>query len=91
LNPLEERNAASSNSCNGKDLLCAVINPKRARDFAKACGRRLLQAGKAKKIALIASAHTLLGILNALVKQQVSWKDPAALDSSPLPLPGKRG
>jgi hypothetical protein len=39
-------------------------------------------------VALIACAHKLLGILNAIVKQQVFWKDPAALDISPLPPAG---
>lgn len=41
--------------------------------------QRLLQAGKAKKVALIACAHKLLGILNALVKQQVPWSDLTAI------------
>jgi hypothetical protein len=35
-------------------------------------------------VALIACVHKLLGILNAMVKQQVFWNDPAALDISPL-------
>jgi transposase len=38
--------------------------------------QRLLKAGKAKKVALIACAHKLLGILNAMLKQQVSWRNP---------------
>ncbi len=50
--------------------------------------QRLLQAGKAKKVALIACAHKLLGILNALVKQQVRWNDPTTPESSPLALAG---
>jgi transposase len=37
---------------------------------------RLLQAGKAKKVALIACAHKLLGILNAILKQQEPWRLP---------------
>jgi transposase len=36
--------------------------------------KRLLQAGKAKKVALIACAHKLLGILNAILKQQQPWQ-----------------
>jgi transposase len=36
--------------------------------------QRLLQAGKAKKVALIACAHKVLGILNAIVKQQQPWQ-----------------
>lgn len=39
---------------------------------------RLLARGKAKKVALIACAHKLLGILNALVTQQQVWHDPLA-------------
>ena len=37
---------------------------------------RLLARGKAKKVALIACAHKLLGILNALVTQQQVWQTP---------------
>lgn len=39
---------------------------------------RLLERGKAKKVALIACAHKLLGILNALVKHQQCWQTPSA-------------
>jgi transposase len=46
--------------------------------------QRLLQAGKAKKVALIACAHKLLGILNALVKKQVPWCDPTSVEPPPL-------
>lgn len=46
--------------------------------------QRLLQSGKAKKVALIACAHKLLGILNALVKNQVSWCDPTFAQPAPL-------
>lgn len=45
--------------------------------------QRLLQAGKAKKVALIACAHKLLGILNALVKQQVPWCDLTQFEPAP--------
>ena len=38
--------------------------------------QRLLAAGKAKKVALIACAHKLLNILNALMRKQVSWVEP---------------
>jgi len=46
--------------------------------------QRLLQAGKAKKVALIACAHKLLGILNALLKRQQAWSDPTLAESAPL-------
>jgi transposase len=36
--------------------------------------QRLLLAGKAKKVALIACAHKLLGILNAILKHQQPWR-----------------
>jgi transposase len=38
--------------------------------------QRLLSAGKPKKVALIACAHKLLGILNALVTHGQSWRAP---------------
>ena len=38
--------------------------------------QRLLNAGKPKKVALIACAHKLLGILNALVTHGQSWRNP---------------
>jgi transposase len=40
--------------------------------------QRRLQTGKAKKVALIACAHKLLTILNALIKQQVAWRVPTS-------------
>jgi transposase len=46
--------------------------------------RRLLQAGKAKKVALIACAHKLLGILNALLKQQEPWQDRSVAQTTSL-------
>lgn len=45
--------------------------------------QRLLQGGKVKKVALIACAHKLLGILNALVKNQVSWCNPTLVEPAP--------
>lgn len=42
---------------------------------------RLLSAGKPKKVALIACAHKLLGILNALVTKGQAWREPE--DSDP--------
>lgn len=53
--------------------------------------QRLLQAGKAKKVALIACAHKLLSILNALVKQQVSWCNPTPAEPAPLTPAATRG
>lgn len=52
--------------------------------------QRLLQAGKAKKVALIACAHKLLGILNALLKHQVAWSNPLLAEPAPLAPAGAR-
>jgi len=38
---------------------------------------RLLAAGKPKKVALTAAMHKLLLILNAMLRQRVSWQPPA--------------
>ena len=43
---------------------------------------RLLARGQAKKVALIACAHQLLGILNALVTQQQVWQNPLTTTST---------
>jgi transposase len=39
---------------------------------------RLLAAGKAKKVALVAGRHKLLTILNAMVRHQTPWQAQAA-------------
>jgi transposase len=39
---------------------------------------RLVEAGKPKKLALIAIARRLLTILNAIVRDQTEWKSMAA-------------
>jgi hypothetical protein len=41
----------------------------------------LLQAGKAKKVALIACAHKLLGFLHAIVKSQKPWRCPENIET----------
>ncbi len=53
--------------------------------------QRLLSAGKAKKVALIACAHKLLGILNAMLKQQVSWRNPMEAQTISLASVGTSG
>jgi transposase len=40
----------------------------------KACYERLLAAGKAKKVALVACMRKLLTILNAMVQHQTPWQ-----------------
>jgi len=39
---------------------------------------RLLAAGKAKKVALVACRHQLLTILNAMVRHGATWRAQAA-------------
>jgi transposase len=38
--------------------------------------RRLVKAGKQKKVALVACMRKLLTILNAMIKQQKPWREP---------------
>lgn len=52
--------------------LVAVQHNPVIRDFYQ----RLLRVGKAKKVALIACAHKLLGFLHAIVKNQTPWLNP---------------
>ena len=47
----------------------------------KAFYQKLLQAGKAKKVALIACAHKLLGFLHAIVKSQKPWRYPENIET----------
>jgi transposase len=47
----------------------------------KAFYQKLLQAGKAKKVALIACAHKLLGFLHAIVKSQKPWRCPENIET----------
>lgn len=42
--------------------------------------QKLLKAGKAKKVALIACARKLLGILNAIIKHQQPWQHVAEVE-----------
>ncbi len=53
--------------------------------------QRLLSAGKPKKVALMACAHQLLGILNALVTQGQSWRDPKDAETAQTTTPATRG
>jgi transposase len=42
---------------------------------------RLVAAGKAKKVALVACMRKLLGILNAVVRDRTPWKDMTAQEA----------
>ena len=50
-------------------LVATRYNPQ-----IKAFYARLLAAGQVKKVALTACMHTLLTMLNALLKQRTSWQ-----------------
>lgn len=54
----------------------------------KAFYQKLLQAGKAKKVALIACAHKLLGFLHAIVKSQTPWQNPEKMGEKEEKLQG---
>ncbi len=46
----------------------------RSQSMLTTCYERLLAAGKAKKVALVACMRKLLTILNAMVKHQTPWQ-----------------
>lgn len=48
----------------------------------KAFYDHLLSKGKAKKVALVACMHKLLRILNAMVRDGTSWREPTAVHSA---------
>lgn len=62
-------------------LYMAVISASRFNPVIKAFYQRLLAAGKAKKVALVACMHKLLTILNAMVKNHTHWRPSLALAS----------
>jgi transposase len=54
-------------------LYMATLSATRSNPVLKAFYKRLVQAGKAKKLALVAAMHKLLVILNALVRSGQHW------------------
>lgn len=64
-------------------LYMAALVASRHNPVLKAFYQRLLSAGKAKKVALVACMHKLLLILNALVKKDQMWQQH---DIPPTPL-----
>ncbi len=58
-------------------LYMATLVATRFNPVIRAFYERLLKAGKAKKVALTACMHKLLLILNALVRANVPWRQPA--------------
>jgi len=57
-------------------LYMASLSAIRYNPAIKAFYQRLVAAGKKKKIALVAAAHKLLTILNAILRTQTPWKSP---------------
>ena len=55
-------------------LYMATLVAVRHNPVLKTCYERLLAAGKAKKVALVACMRKLLTILNAMVKHQTPWQ-----------------
>ena len=59
-------------------LYMAALVASRRNPVIAAFYRRLLGAGKPKKVALVACMHKLLTILAALLRHQAPWRTPAA-------------
>jgi transposase len=59
-------------------LFMAVQSAVRHNPALKVVYERLVAAGKAKKVALVACMRKLLGILNAVVRDRTPWKDMTA-------------
>ncbi len=56
-------------------LYMAALSATRFNPVIRAFYQRLLSAGKAKKLALVACMHKLLLILNAMLKTNSMWRD----------------
>jgi len=59
-------------------LYMATLRATRCNPVIRTFYARLVQAGKPKKVALVACMHKLLTILNAMVKHQARWAAQAA-------------
>lgn len=59
-------------------LYMATLVAVRANPVLRAFYQRLLERGKAKKVALVAAMHKLLILLNALLKHQTRWQSQQA-------------
>jgi transposase len=62
-------------------LFMAVQSAVRHNPALKVVYERLVAAGKAKKVALVACMRKLLGILNAVVRDRTPWKDMIAREA----------
>jgi transposase len=54
-------------------LYMATLTATRCNDKISAFYHRLLERGKAKKVALVAATRKLLVILNTMVKNDTTW------------------
>jgi transposase len=63
-------------------LYMATLAALRCNPTIKEFYHRLLRAGKAKKVALVACMRKLLCILNSMLKHNTQWRDPVASDTS---------
>jgi transposase len=59
-------------------LYMGTLRTTRCNPVIGAFYERLLAAGKAKKVALVACLHKLLTLLNAMLHHQTSWQAQAA-------------
>lgn len=57
-----------------KSLYMAALVGTKHNPVLRSLYQRLLQAGKRKKVALVACMHKLLTILNAIVRSQIPWR-----------------
>lgn len=56
-------------------LYMATLVATRRNPVIRACYQRLVQAGKPKRIALVACMHKLLIILNAMARDSAPWQE----------------
>ena len=59
-----------------KALYMATLSATRVNPVIRTFYQRLLQAGKPKKVALVAAMHKLLTLLNAMMRDQTAWQPP---------------
>lgn len=59
-------------------LYMAALTASRCNPPVKKLYDRLVKAGKPKKVALVAAAHKLLTILNAILRDGTEWRAPTA-------------
>ena len=60
----------------------AVQSAVRFNPALKVVYDRLVASGKAKKVALVACMRKLLGVLNAVVRDRIPWKDMTAREAA---------